>query len=541
LSQVDPIESAAVDVLPPGTTLRPEQREAIEAVLEHDTIAVLATGSGKTLVYEVAGRLLGGPTVVVSPTIALQADQVAALREAGIRAEALNSTRSAGRRQRVLDDLDAGRLDVVLLAPEQLADDDVVAALAQASPALLAVDEAHCVSSWGVDFRPEYLALGAAAEALGRPRLLALTATAPPALRRVVARSLGMQDVREVVGVADRPEIHLSAHVLRDEDDIEDRVRDLLVEDEAGGSRLVYVATRRRAEDLAERLTGEGVDAVAYHGALARKERDRVHRGFRDGSLRTVVATSAFGLGVDQPDVRLVVHADPPDTLDEYWQEAGRAGRDGEAARAVLLTRPGGYGLRRFFAASAGASEDDLRAVVAALQGADGPLRASALAKAAGLTPTRSRRAVNVLVRTGSVREGRSGLTVRPGTERAAAVADAADWVERTRVRQETGIELVRRYAETTDCRRRLVLELLGESHPQPCGRCDSCDAGTSEPAVTRPHPIGTRVEHDEWGGGQVVQYEADRVVVLFDRAGYRTLDLETVQANDLLEVASGS
>lgn len=537
MSRNDPVETAAADVLPEGTSLRPEQREAIEAVLQDDTIAVLATGSGKTFVYVVAGRLLGGLTVVVSPTIALQADQVAALHEAGLRAETCNSSRSAARRRRVLEQAVAGELDVVLLAPEQLADDDVVAALAEARPVLFAVDEAHCVSAWGVDFRPDYLALGPVVEALGRPRVLALTATAPPELRRVIARNLGMRDVRTVVGAADRPEIHLSAHVVRDEDAVAARVQELLDEDASGGSRLVYVATRRRAEELAEQLAEAGVEAVAYHGAMKRAERDRVHVGFRAGTLRTVVATSAFGLGVDQPDVRLVVHADPPDTLDEYWQEAGRAGRDGEPASAVLLSRPDGYGLRRFFAASAGASEDDLRAVVDTLGDASEPLRPAAVARAAGLSPARSRRALNVLVRTGAVRESGPGARLRPGQGREQRVAAAVDWVERVRVRQETGVDLVRRYAETTDCRRRLVLELLGESHPEPCGRCDSCDAGTSEPAVTRPYPIGTRVEHEEWGTGQAVQYEADRVVVLFDRAGYCTLDLDTVREHHLLDV----
>jgi ATP-dependent DNA helicase RecQ len=541
LSRTDPIQTAAADVLPEGTTLRAEQHEAIEAVLQDDTIAVLATGSGKTLVYVVAGRMLGGLTVVVSPTIALQADQVAALREAGLRAETFNSTRSASRRRRVLEQAAAGELDVVLLAPEQLADDDVVEALAAARPVLLAVDEAHCVSAWGVDFRPDYLALAPVVEALGRPRVLALTATAPPQLRRVITRNLGMQDVRTIVGAADRPEIHLSAQTVRDEDAVADRVQELLAEDASGSSRLVYVATRRRAEELAAEMVEAGVDAVAYHGAMRRAERDRVHVGFRDGSLRTVVATSAFGLGVDQPDVRLVVHADPPDTLDEYWQEAGRAGRDGEPASAVLLSRPDGYGLRRFFAASAGASEDDLRAVVDALADARTPLRPADVARASGLSSARSRRALNVLVRTGAVRESGPGARLRPGPGRDQRVAAAVDWVERVRVRQETGVELVRRYAETTDCRRRLVLELLGESHPEPCGRCDSCDAGTSEPAVTRPYPIGTRVEHDEWGTGQAVQYEADRVVVLFDRAGYRTLDLEAVREHHLLDVVEAA
>jgi ATP-dependent DNA helicase RecQ len=265
------------------------------------------------------------------------------------------------------------------------------------------------------------------------------------------------------------------------------------------------------------------------------RRRDEVHREFREGRARLVVATSAFGLGVDRPDVRLVAHADPTESLDDYWQEAGRAGRDGEAARAVLFTRPEGYGVRRYFAAGAGATLEDLRAVVGALDG-DAPVRASALARRAGLSARRSRRAVNALLRTGAVREDRAGVRRVGRRSPGDAVEEARAFVEALRARRETGVELVRRYAETTDCRRRLVLELLGEEHPQPCGNCDSCDAGTASPAVDRPFRIGACVQHGEFGRGRVSSYEEDRVVVLFDEAGYRTLALDLVEEQGLLQ-----
>jgi ATP-dependent DNA helicase RecQ len=515
------------------SSLRPGQREAMEAVLERDTLAVLATGVGKTLVYQVAADRLDGPTLVVSPTIALQADQVAALRESGAAADQLNGSVRGRRRDGVLDAFAAGSLEFLLVTPEQLAGEDLVERLRAARPSLFVVDEAHCVSTWGEDFRPDYAALGPVVDALDRPRVLALTATAPPSVRREIVTSLGMADPAVIVGDADREEIWLGVRECRDEDAVTEGLAELLA-DTADQVAIVYAATRRRVEELTEALGGRGLGAVPYHGAMPRRQRDQVHRGFRDGSTRLVVATSAFGLGVDRPDVRLVAHADPTEGLDDYWQEAGRAGRDGEPARAVLFTRPEGYGLRRYFAAGAGATPEDLHAVVGALQ--DGsPLRAAALADRAGCSATRSRRAVNALVRTGAVREGRAGIRLVSTAPQPRVVEDAAAFVDTLQARRETGVALVRRYAETTDCRRRLVLEILGEEHPQPCGRCDNCEAGTAGPATDRPFRIGAAVHHPEFGAGTVSSYEGDRLVVLFDEAGYRTLALDLVREQDLL------
>ncbi|HEU4568739.1 MAG TPA: RecQ family ATP-dependent DNA helicase [Marmoricola sp.] len=515
------------------SSLRPGQREAMEAVLERDTLAVLATGVGKTLVYQVAAHRLDGPTVVVSPTIALQADQVAALRESGMAADRLDGSVRGRRRERVLERFRDGSLEFLLLTPEQLAGEELVQRLREAEPSLFVVDEAHCVSAWGEDFRPDYAALGPVVEALGRPRVLALTATAPPAVRCEIVASLDMGDPAVVVGNADREEIWLGVRECRDEEAVTAELVDLLHET-GDGVAIVYAATRRRVEELAVTLGDAGLPAEPYHGAMAARRRQQVHRGFREGRLRLVVATSAFGLGVDKPDVRLVAHADPTESLDDYWQEAGRAGRDGEQARAVLLTRPEGYGLRQYFAAGAGATADDLRAVVATLQ--DGTWRRpAALARTAGLSAPRSRRAVNALLRTGAVREESRGVRLVSAGTPAHVVDEAVAFVEGLRARRESGVALVRRYAETDDCRRRLVLELLGEEHPQPCGRCDNCDAGTAGPATDRPFRIGAEVRHDEFGAGTVSSYEDDRVVVLFEQAGYRTLALDLVQERSLL------
>jgi ATP-dependent DNA helicase RecQ len=532
----DDLDRLAAPLLDDGDALHPGQRRAVHSIAERDTLVVLPTGSGKTLVHQLASRMLGGLTVLVTPTLSLQADQLAVVRASGARAEGLHGGVRGRRRGAVLDAATAGELDVVVLTPEQLAADEVLDAAAASDVRLFVVDEAHCVATWGVDFRPHYLALGGVVERLGRPRVLGLTATAPPRTRIAVAEALGVPDMAVVVGNADRPEIHLAARVTTDEDSTETALLQMIEAQEGtGGAMLVYAATRRRVDELHQHLLDAGHRPDRYHGGMRTSERDDVLQRFRAGGARLVVATSAFGLGIDRPDVRVVVHVDPPESLDELWQEIGRAGRDGEPARAVLLSRPGGYGLRRYFAAAAGASSDDVRAVVGALRRSTAPLRPSRVATAAGLPSRRSRAVLNVLVRSGAVLEERAGVRLSTTAPVAEVVRRAEGLRDQLRALQETEVDLVRRYAETDDCRRRLVLELLGEEHPQPCGRCDACDAGQATAATNRPFRLGAVVTHPSFGDGQVAQYEGDRVVVLFDTEGYRTLDLDLVESEQLL------
>lgn len=532
----DDLDQIARRLLPADATLHPDQRRALHSVVERDTLVVLPTGSGKTLVYQVAAELLGGVTLVVSPTLSLQADQLAALRESGVRAAVVNGTVRAARRRKLLDDASTGRLDILLLTPEQLTNDEVLDPLLAADIRLVAVDEAHCVATWGVDFRPHYLALGGVLDRLGRPRVLGLTATAPPRTRRAVAEALGVLDMATIVGNADRPEIHLSARVTPDEASTEKALLELIEAHEAGtGAMLVYAATRRRVDELHQIVLDAGHHPDRYHGGMHASERDDVLRRFRSGNAQLVLATSAFGLGIDRPDVRQVVHVDPPESLDELWQEIGRAGRDGEPASSVLITRPDGYGLRRYFAAAAGASTDDVRAVVRAFRTLDGPQRPATIASAAGLSTRRSRAVLNLLDRAGVVLEDGSGIRLTTSARLADIVARAETLRDSLRAMQETEVDLVRRYAETDDCRRRLVLELLGEAHPEPCGRCDSCDEGASTSATRRPFALGAAVRHASFGDGSVAQYEGDRVVVLFEADGYRTLDLDLVESEALL------
>jgi ATP-dependent DNA helicase RecQ len=331
--------------------LRPGQAEAVAHVLDgRDTLAVMSTGYGKSAIYQIAALLIPGPTVVVSPLIALQRDQVEDLEseDAG-GAASVSSVVAAGARREALEELAAGELEFLFLSPEQLSNEEVLADVAAAGPSLFVVDEAHCISEWGHDFRPDYLKLGAVAEAVGRPPLLALTATASPPVRAEIVERLGMRSPEVIVRGFDRPEIWLGVERFHAERAKREALLDRVAAEPKPG--IVYAATRRLTEELAGELVARGVHAVAYHGGMARGSRTEAQEAFMRDEAEVVVATTAFGMGVDKPNVRFVFHSEPADSVDSYYQEVGRGGRDRSPARALLFYRVEDLGLRRFFAA----------------------------------------------------------------------------------------------------------------------------------------------------------------------------------------------
>jgi ATP-dependent DNA helicase RecQ len=507
--------------------LRPGQLRAVSAASEgRDVLAVLPTGGGKSAIYELAGLLRDGPTVVVSPLIALQDDQLAHLRAAGLSAIVLNSQQSARARAAALD-VSCDSDSFVFLSPEQLANAETREALLRALPGLFVVDEAHLISQWGHDFRTDYMRLGAQADALEVPVRMALTATAALPVREEISRRLGLREPEVVIGDFDRPHIELSARGVRS---VEEKRRELeRAASELGGAGIVYAATHADAEAAQEVLSAAGHGVVLYHAGLSARARHEAMTAFLDGSARIVTATVAFGMGIDKPDVRWVLHFDPPASLDAYYQELGRAGRDEKDAHARLLFRPEDFAMARHLTSRSVGDGVVFRV-------------AERLAAGGDLEELGRRQLTAALVRLvdlgaavwevdGEVR-WTGALSVAEALRASAAETERENEVEGSR------LEMMRRYAEHTGCRRSFLLSYFGQSYRGPCGNCDNDEARVSVPAASEPFAVGGRVTSDRWGEGTVQRYDGDQLTVLFDDHGYRDLLVPLVLERGLLRPA---
>jgi ATP-dependent DNA helicase RecQ len=521
-------------------TLRPGQEEAIQSVVHgRDTLAVMPTGSGKSAIYQVAGQLLDGPTLVVSPLIALQRDQVESIQQQQAGGAALvNSAMRSSERREVFERLAERGIEFLFLAPEQLANDEVLARVRAANPSLFVVDEAHCISEWGHDFRPDYLRLGAVIEQLGRPPVLALTATAAPPVREEIIARLGMRDPLVVARGFDRPNIWLGVERFQSEADKRRALLEHVAEADLPG--IVYVATRQQAEDLAAALREAGQRAAHYHAGLGPRQREQTQSAFMADELSIIVATTAFGMGVDKPNVRFVYHYAISDSVDSYYQEIGRGGRDGQPAEAILFYCPEDLNLRRFFAGGGQVDADQVEQVAQAIIQHGGAVDPRLLLEQTGLSQSKLATAIHRLEEIGVVELLPSGeVRALEGAAQIADVAEAAVQAqERYRQHRRSRIEMMRGYAELRDCRRAYLLNYFGEAFDGPCNNCDTCDAGVSVARGTAnvPFPLNSRVTHKTWGAGVVMRYEGDKLVVLFESVGYKTLALDLVLAQGLLE-----
>jgi len=503
--------------------LRPGQLSAAEALASgRDALAVLPTGGGKSAIYELAGLLRPGPTIVVSPLIALQDDQLAHLRAAGLRAIVLNSQQSAGvRAAALLASCDSDTF--VFLSPEQLANGETRETMRRARPGLFAVDEAHLISQWGHDFRPDYMRLGAQAGAVGAPVRLALTATAAPPVQQEIIRRLGLRDPVVVLGDFDRPQLNLSAHHAPT---TADKERELVAAArEFGGPGIVYAATRADAQAARDTLASAGEQVTLYHAGLPGRARHEAMTAFLDGRARVIAATVAFGMGIDKPDVRWVLHVDPPPSLDAYYQEIGRAGRDSHPSHVRLLHRYDDFERARHLLARgvAGAAVGRAAAALAAGQpvGPEERQQTAALTRLADLGAA-------AWQADGDVRWS-GAMSVAEALSASETETQREDEVERSR------LTMMRRYAEHTGCRRSFLLTYFGQNYPGPCGNCDNDLAPAAPARAQTPFAVGARVVSERWGQGTVQRYDGDQVTVLFDEHGYRELFLPVVLERGLL------
>lgn len=316
---------------------RPGQEEVVRAVLAgRDAMAVMPTGQGKSLCYQLPATLLPGLTLVISPLIALMQDQVAGLKQRKIAAAAFHSGLTGSEKHRVIQDLNQKRLQLLYLAPERMQHEGFLQLLRSLWVSLLVVDEAHCISQWGHDFRPDYLKIGRLRQELTNPPCLALTATATSRVQTDLCKRLSLRDPLKLVAGFRRPNLALSVRLCQSRQD-KLAALERLVRETGKGTILIYCATRRAVEEVAEWLGQSHQSVGYYHAGLSDEERQLVHDDFRRGNVRILAATNAFGMGIDKSDVRLVVHFDIPGSVEAYYQEVGRAGRDGRPAACCLL------------------------------------------------------------------------------------------------------------------------------------------------------------------------------------------------------------
>lgn len=536
---------------------RPGQREAVQAALDgRDSLVVMPTGGGKSLCYQLPalasdwnvspggaglaakdGDLApagGDLVVVVSPLIALMADQWRRLQEAGVRAAMLASGMADGHNEQALRDIEAGVTQLVLAAPERFASGAFRAALARRRVGLFVVDEAHCVAEWGHDFRPDYLRLHDAIASLGRPPVMAATATATPRVAEEIAQRLGLRDWVSVRSGFDRPNVTFDVVSVEGKGAVA-RKRAVLMHVLSGGRSggaaaptlpaIVYCGTRKDTDELAGDIAAQGIATVTYHAGMTPERRRESQTAFMEGRAQVVVATNAFGMGVDKADVRTVAHWALPTSLEAYYQEAGRGGRDGEPARALLLASRMDLGRLIRFIKERDMTVEDVKRFVASLRAGT---EADVMTIGHGELGERQRVLLSVAERAGAVElspAGSDGLRVHLTGSGSPRMAQTA--IQAARNRGWEAYRSIERFsADGQTCRRRQILDHFGDrAEGAPTGRCcDVCDRDGELERVLASAPTGSRRRR---GGGAAATVDrvggvGSQVGADADRAGGR-------------------
>jgi len=463
------------------SSLRPGQQAVIDAVLARKhTLAIMPTGAGKSLCYQVPAMLMPGMTVVVSPLIALMQDQFEKMSALGITSVQVNSAVPAAEVRRARAKIGRRTVEFIFTTPEQLASKELRDLLAGAHVDLLVIDEAHCITQWGHDFRPAYLEALTAMRTLGMPTVLALTATAPAEVVEDITQQLDVGPLCVVNTGIHRP--NLSYRVVPVASDTEKQRELLNIVRHLDGAGIVYCATVRHVEQLRDLLQQEGVPASAYHGRMRASDRASAQDAFMNGGAKLIVATNAFGMGIDRQDIRAVIHYDLPASLDVYYQESGRAGRDGLPAECILLFQRRDRGLQRFFMAGRYPTLDDFNNLIEGLRHvpADATVSVEEIRTSIPAIAVAKIRVMLTVLKQARLLRARRGaryqVTPRLFTESIDSLAAAYD--ER-RQRDQSRLEQMVVYAQTSLCRTAMLLEALGEAGTDRCGTCDNC-SGTA-------------------------------------------------------------
>jgi len=465
---------------------RDGQEEIIRAILEgENALVIMPTGGGKSLCYQLPAMVKPGLTLVVSPLIALMKDQVDALNARGISASFINSSLTPAEQRSRLRDMKEGACKLVYVAPERFRSESFLAALSGLDLSLFAIDEAHCISQWGHDFRPDYSKLGAAWETLGQPQVVALTATATPTVREDILRVLRIPRARAFVAGFARSNLALRVVQVANDAAKRERVRTLIEKQKTG---IVYCATRKKVEAVAEDLQAAGIRFVAYHAGMEESTRTAAQEKFLSGKADVAVATNAFGMGIDRADLRFIAHYEIPGSIEAYYQEVGRAGRDGKPSVCELLFLHPDVRVQEFFLEGSNPGKELIRALWQVLRqraGRDHTVDLSVADLAALLPSCKNDMAVSsglvILGRAGYLdrfdipgKSRRGTLLLKPEVPASGLQIDFRAMEEKERIDRER-LRLMVDYAYSTDCRQQFILRALGEQNPGRCGICDRC------------------------------------------------------------------